>query len=147
MSREELEKRALEARYNLVSSKDKETIDILEELAIKALCDKCVYSTKDGYCQYDDITETIPPFEPSGDLISRRKAIIVISGCDGKSAQIEALEQLPSVRPQEPILDKIRAEIEQEYNKYRNMSEKWDERACGIGIAVEIIDKYIKEQE
>lgn len=37
MSREELEKRALEARYNLVSSKDKETIDILEELVIKAL--------------------------------------------------------------------------------------------------------------
>lgn len=37
MSREELEKRALEARYNLVSSKDKETIDILEELAIKTL--------------------------------------------------------------------------------------------------------------
>lgn len=23
-------------------------------------CDKCVYSTKDGYCQYDDIAETIP---------------------------------------------------------------------------------------
>lgn len=37
MNREELEKRILEARYNLVSSKDKETIDILEELAIKAL--------------------------------------------------------------------------------------------------------------
>ena len=37
MSREELEKRILEARYNLISSKDKETIDILEELAIKAL--------------------------------------------------------------------------------------------------------------
>lgn len=37
MSRKELEKRILEARYNLVSSKDKETIDILEELAIKAL--------------------------------------------------------------------------------------------------------------
>lgn len=27
-------------------------------------CDKCVYSTKDGYCQYDDITETIPPLKP-----------------------------------------------------------------------------------
>jgi len=26
-------------------------------------CDKCVYSTKDGYCQYDDITETIPPLK------------------------------------------------------------------------------------
>lgn len=42
-------------------------------------------------------------------------------------------------------LNKIRAEIEQEYNKYRNMSEKWDERACGIGTALEIIDKYFPE--
>lgn len=25
-------------------------------------CDKCVYSTSEG-CQYDDITETIPPFD------------------------------------------------------------------------------------
>ena len=43
------------------------------EMAIKALeqqpCDKCVYSTKDGYCQYDDITETIPPLKPYGILI------------------------------------------------------------------------------
>lgn len=35
-------------------------------MAIKELeqepCDKCVYSTSEG-CQYDDITETIPPFE------------------------------------------------------------------------------------
>ena len=35
-------------------------------------CDKCVYSTKDGYCQYDDITEAIPPFEPCEDAISRQ---------------------------------------------------------------------------
>ena len=40
------------------------------------------------------------------------------------------------------VLDKISAEIEKEYNKYRNMSEKWDERACGIGTTLEIIDKY-----
>ena len=37
------------------------------DMAIRALkqehCDKCVYSTKDGCCQYDDITETIPPFD------------------------------------------------------------------------------------
>lgn len=33
------------------------------------------------------------------DAISRKKAICVISACDGKSAQIEALEQLPSVTP------------------------------------------------
>ena len=35
--------------------------------------------------------------EPCEDAVSRRKAIHVISACDGKSAQIEALEQLPSV--------------------------------------------------
>ncbi len=33
------------------------------------------------------------------DAINRRKAISVISACDGKSAQIEALEKLPSVQP------------------------------------------------
>ena len=33
------------------------------------------------------------------DAISRKKAICVISACDGKSAQIESLEQLPSVTP------------------------------------------------
>ena len=31
-------------------------------------CDKCVYSTSEG-CQYDDITETIPPFD---DAINRQ---------------------------------------------------------------------------
>ena len=34
------------------------------DMAIKALsqepCDECPYSTKDGYCQYDDIAKTIP---------------------------------------------------------------------------------------
>ena len=44
------------------------------------------------------------------------------------------------------ILKKIRAEIEQEYTRFRNMSDRWDERACGLGEALEIIDKYRKEQ-
>ena len=35
--------------------------------------------------------------EPCDDAVSRKKAIWVISACDGKSAQIEALEQLPPV--------------------------------------------------
>ena len=85
MSREELEKRILEARYNLVSSKDKETIDILEELAIKAL-------------------------------------------------------------EQEPMLDKIRAEIEQ------TPTQIWEENKMTYILAsyykkqvLEIIDKYRKE--
>ena len=88
MSREELEKRILEARYNLVSSKDKETIDILEELAIKAL-------------------------------------------------------------EQEPILDKIRAEIDgieingrvDEHTLFIRTGEQVKQ------MALDIIDKYRKEQE
>lgn len=33
------------------------------------------------------------------DCISRHKAIVAITACDGKSAQIEAIEKLPSVTP------------------------------------------------
>ena len=49
-----------------------------QEEIIKALeqepCDKCVYSTSEG-CQYDDITETIPPFD---DCISRQAVNILV---------------------------------------------------------------------
>ena len=73
MSREELEKRILEARYNLVSSKDKETIDILEELAIKALeqesildeIEEEINSPNRGTCDYfivDRIEEIIDKY-------------------------------------------------------------------------------------
>lgn len=41
-------------------------------------------------------------------------------------------------------LQEIRREIEKEYNKFRSMSEMWDERANGIGTALEIIDNHIK---
>lgn len=85
MSREELEKRILEARYNLVSSKDKETIDILEELAIKAL-------------------------------------------------------------EQEPILDKIRAEIEKPLREEIFFdTENAKAQAIALNWCIEIIDKYRKE--
>ena len=41
--------------------------------------------------------------EPCGDAISRRKAICAVSACDGMSAQIEALEELPSVNPEATV--------------------------------------------
>lgn len=44
------------------------------------------------------------------------------------------------------ILDNIRAEIDQEYTKFRNKSDMWDERACGLGTALEIIDKCRGEE-
>ena len=43
---------------------------------------------------------------------------------------------------QERVRDKIRSEIEQEYTKLRNKSDMWNERSCGLGTALEIIDKY-----
>lgn len=53
-------------------------------------------------------------------------------------------------KPQESegneVLNKIRAEIEQQYTRFRNGSDMWDERACGLGTALDIIDKYRKEQ-
>ena len=51
--------------YKMFEGED--TLYIARDDVLKLLeqeqCDKCVYSTKDGCCQYDDITETIPPFE------------------------------------------------------------------------------------
>lgn len=43
--------------------------------------------------------DTLLEQEPCEDAISRHKAIVMITAYEGKSAQIEALEQLPSVQP------------------------------------------------
>jgi hypothetical protein len=59
----------------------------------------------------------------------------------------DAVEMAITALEQESILDKIRAEIEQEYTKFRNKSDMWNERACGLGTALEIIDKYTAEKE
>lgn len=45
------------------------------------------------------------------------------------------------------VLEDVRAEIDTEYKRFRNKSDKWDERANGIGTALEIIDRKIKEIE
>lgn len=60
MTREEA-KMELMSIYGSLSSNKQIAIDTLLE---QEPCDECVYSTKDGYCQYDDITETTPPLEP-----------------------------------------------------------------------------------
>lgn len=63
-------------------------------------CDKCVYSTSEG-CQYDDITETIQPFETSDDAI-RRQAVLDAINTDWHedlSQLIDAIKALPPVEP------------------------------------------------
>lgn len=79
-------------------------------------CDKCVYSAKDG-CQYDDITEAIPPFEPCEDAISKQAVLDIIKfeydwlldakghNADTKiafSGMKSKVLALPPVNPQEP---------------------------------------------
>ena len=55
--------------------KTEEAVRMAIELLEQEPCDKCVYSTKDGYCQYDDIAETIPQLEPCEDAISRQAVL------------------------------------------------------------------------
>ena len=111
MTREE----AIEVINTYDFSDDNEDAEFKEALsmAIKALsqepCDKCVYSTKDGGCQYDDITEAIPPLEPCEDAVSReavyRLVDDIIDNLCENSIDLGALEswgreqvmELPSV--------------------------------------------------
>jgi len=83
--------------------------------------------------------------------ISKEKAIEILRADSISSYSVEdilsARDMAIKALKQEPILDKIRAEIEQEYTKFRNKSDMWNERACGLGMALEIIDKYKTEKE
>jgi hypothetical protein len=85
------------------------------EMAIKALeqepCDKCVYSTSEG-CQYDDITEAIPPFEPEN-AISKQAVFEQIGGwitsgeyefTNATDYLCKRINSLPPVTPQ-PICE------------------------------------------
>ena len=114
-------------------------------VAIKALeqeplCDKCVYSTKDGYCQYDDITETIPPLEPSGDLISREAVLdlakkgVLVSNRNYESV-CKAITELPPVKPQEP---KTGHWIEENHDEY----EIWICSECGAYTELDMSEEY-----
>lgn len=77
------------------------------------------------------------------ELIDRRKAISHITACDGKSAQIEALENMPTVKaiPLEK-LEQIKADI------FNACSDKYHMPVYKLDCdeIFEIINKSIKEQ-
>jgi hypothetical protein len=67
-------------------------------------CDKCVYSTSEG-CQYDDITETIPPFDKTGWIpVSERlpekgvDCLVFVKGYDGCAYYEDDMVLLPDNR-------------------------------------------------
>ena len=63
---------------------------------------------------------------------------------------VEDIQKLPSVKPQEPVLDQIRAEIEQEYNRLSvtRADETLELGEClGLKMSLKIIGKYKAESE
>ena len=102
-----------------------------KQMAIKALKQKpCPYSTKDGYCQHNDIAETIPTDqEPSGDLISRIKhAIYKVCLSEGNKdifvKILDEINKLPSVKQEPKTGHWIEHPTEEDYSVCSR---------CGIG--------------
>jgi hypothetical protein len=62
---------------------------------------------------------------------------------DGYCVNVEDIQALPSVTPQEPILDKIRAEIDKIYNREGNSFDCLN----ALDELKEFIDKYKAESE
>ena len=105
-------------------------------------CDKCAYSTNEG-CQYDDITEAIPPFETSDDAISRQAVLNTLENMDRaldedrtvenyKELLRECYKVLPSVTP------KPKSECEHDHEILKAYSD-------GASAVLESI-KYLIEQ-
>lgn len=69
------------------------------------------------------------------------KIRFLVGGRTYRKLQLEIIKAIKNGKAleQEPILDKIRAEIEQIADEERKHDEKW---AIGLRYAVKIIDKY-----
>ena len=92
--------------------------------------------------------------ESCGDVISREAVLSLprnrtyqLTGlCKNESIDVDLIEALPSVTPQEPktdVLDKIKTEIAE----YKDDKIIHDERNEMIDIVLDIIDKYKAESE
>lgn len=108
-------------------------------------CDKCVYSTSEG-CQYDDITETIPPFD---DCISRQAVLDLLENTNNGWI-INKVLQLPPVNPQKIICPSAGIDCE-DCPAYEKKSE-WEQDheilkaySDGASAVLESI-KYLIEQ-
>ena len=116
-------------------------------------CDKCVYSTSEG-CQYDDITETIPPFE---DCISRQAVLKIIDGWYDNNRDTENIEDLivlitymGSVNPQKPICPSAGIDCEdcpayEKKSEWQHDHEILKAYSDGASVVLESI-KYLIEQ-
>ena len=85
--------------------------DINSKLPNAWALDMAISALEQEPCRYWQNGKCNGNTEVCDDAISRHKAIVMITAYEGKSAQIEALEQLPSVQPNRKVIENIIAEV------------------------------------
>lgn len=111
-----------------VTADDADTLKAAIEELEQEPCDKCVYSTSEG-CQYDDITEAMPPVSSSENPNK--------SECEHDHEILKAYSDGASA-----VLDKVRAEIDEQYDRVHPYDISCAE---GLEMALNIVDKYKAE--
>ena len=122
MTREEAIK-AIQDFRNDYDSNGSGYLDDALDMAIQALSQEpCPYSTKDGYCQYDDIAETIPTEqEPCEDAVSRDAVQKEINCWIGSGEYRYAMSErfiIDRINNLPPVTQKSD-------NKYRKEAKRW----------------------
>ena len=109
----------------------KEPILQAYDMAIQALSQEpCLYSTKDGYCQYDDIAETIPTEQEPCDAISRDAVLSIIDGWYEQNRETENIEDLI-------ILITYMDSVTQKSGKWEDLHRCWVCSECGQQTHIE----------
>lgn len=86
--------------------------------------------------------------EPCEDVVSRTEVLnLVRFNAFHVKSQIKAIENMPSVTPQDPTLDKIREEIVKKHLSVMEKNDFESGRTYGYEEILEIIDKYKAESE
>ena len=119
----------------------------------RELCEECRFYPNCDHMTQDDMTElTIKDLEaleqePCEDAVSRTEVLnLVRFNAFHVKSQIKAIENMPSVTPQEPTLDKIREEIGKAW--HTKPKNRYEEGLKDQALKdMQIIDKYKAESE
>ena len=142
--------------------------DCVNRQAVHDLSKELVHTTRDKadfLCNFWEGLQKLPPviLQPCEDAISRKDMLAVFRQSNSLSQAWNGFEKLPSVTPkskseyehdhevvkayndgQAYILDKIRAEIENDFQFKQFPRSPW---SCGLRRALEIIDKYRESED
>lgn len=120
----------------------------------RELCEECRFYPNCDHMTQDDMTElTIKDLEaleqePCEDVVSRTEVLnLVRFNAFHVKSQIKAIENMPSVTPQEPTLDKIRERVERMQKMCDKDDLNWQAQYSAFGMVLDIIDEYKAESE